>query len=484
MTKLRARLLGDTRTRILATFVLLLAASTLVSTVLLRALLLDSVDNRLQTSLAQEIEEFRTLAREGVDPLTGERFVGARRLFDVYLSRNVPDREEDWYTFARGRPYRTTAGSSPSAFGTVAGLSGLDEPRQGQLEGPDGALAYVAVPVQVAGERRGAYVAVAALGRERREVDQAAQLAAGVSLGVLIGASLLAYVLAGRILAPLREVTNTARTISETDLSKRIEVAGQDEISVLARTFNEMLDRLDAAFETQRAFVSDAGHELRTPITVVRGHLELLGRRLPEGRETIELVTDELDRMNRIVDDLLTLAKAERSDFLAVEDLDLDVLTEEVYAKARALGQRRWELEAAAPGRLTGDRQRLTQALMNLAANAAQSTQPGTRIAIGSALGDGDGEARLWVADEGPGIDPAEHQRIFERFARGAAGRRRSEGAGLGLSIVRAIAEAHGGRVELRSGVGRGARFTIHLPVGPPPAPEPDDDEEVSWSAS
>lgn len=119
---------------------------------------------------------------------------------------------------------------------------------------------------------------------------------------------------------------------------------------------------------------------------------------------------------------------------------------------------------------------------MNLAGNAAQNTEPGTRIAIGSALEDGG--ARLWVADDGPGIAPAEHQRIFERFARGAAGRRRSEGAGLGLSIVRAIAEAHGGRVELRSAVGQGARFTIHLPVGPSPAPEPDDDEEVSWSAS
>ncbi len=134
------------------------------------------------------------------------------------------------------------------------------------------------------------------------------------------------------------------------------------------------------------------------------------------------------------------------------------MLTEEVYAKAQALGPRRWELEAVAPGRLTGDRQRLTQALMSLAANAAQNTQPGTRIAIGSALGDD--EARLWVADEGPGIDLAEHQRIFERFARGAAGRRRSEGAGLGLSIVRAIAEAHGGRVELRSG----RRRTLHHP--------------------
>ena len=113
-------------------------------------------------------------------------------------------------------------------------------------------------------------------------------------------------------------LADTARSISETDLTRRIPVSGRDEIAELARTFNAMLDRLEAAFATQRAFVSDASHELRTPITIVRGHLELLGDDPQERRETIALVTDELDRMSRFVDDLLLLAKAERDDFLRV----------------------------------------------------------------------------------------------------------------------------------------------------------------------
>jgi signal transduction histidine kinase len=219
--------------------------------------------------------------------------------------------------------------------------------------------------------------------------------------------------------------------------------------------FNAMLDRLEQAFALQREFISDAGHELRTPITIIRGHLSLLER----DPETLRIVTDELDRMSRFVEDLLTLAKAERPDFLMRSELDLDLLTEELMAKARKLALRGWELEHTGAGLLTADRQRLTQAVMNLAHNAVQHTQPGDRIAIGSDLDDT--QARIWVADSGPGIALADQPRIFERFARSANG----DGAGLGLAIVRAIAEAHGGRIELDSAPGGGARFTIVLPV-------------------
>ncbi len=227
-----------------------------------------------------------------------------------------------------------------------------------------------------------------------------------------------------------------------------------------------MLDRLEAAFATQKAFVSDAGHELRTPITIVRGHLELLGDDPDERRETIALVTDELDRMARFVEDLLLLARAEQGDFLHPGPIDLDVLTDEVFAKARALADRDWRLSGAGTGRLTGDRQRLTQAVVQLAQNAVQHTGPADRIALGSALDRG--EARLWVADSGPGIAPADRERIFDRFHRAGNGHRRSDGAGLGLAIVRAIAEAHGGRVELDSREGAGSTFTLVIPAEPP----------------
>jgi signal transduction histidine kinase len=292
------------------------------------------------------------------------------------------------------------------------------------------------------------------------------QTAAGVSLAVLLIASALAWVIAGRVLAPLRTLRTTAQAITETDLTRRIDVHGDDEIAELGRTFNAMLDRLEAAFASQRAFVSDAGHELRTPITIVRGHLELLGDDPLEREETIALVTDELDRMGRFVEDLLLLAKAEQGDFLHVAPLDLDVLTDELYNKAKALADRDWRLAGSGTGRLTADRQRLTQAVMQLAQNAAQHTRDGDRIALGSAISNG--VAKLWVADSGPGIPTDEREQIFERFHRGGDGRRRSDGAGLGLSIVRAIAEAHGGHVELDSREGAGSTFTLIVPTEPP----------------
>jgi signal transduction histidine kinase len=224
-----------------------------------------------------------------------------------------------------------------------------------------------------------------------------------------------------------------------------------------------MLDRLEAAFASQRAFVSDASHELRTPITIVRGHLELLGDDPDERRETVALVTDELDRMSRFVDDLLLLAKSDRDDFLRVAEVELGALTDELLEKATALGERRWRLEKRAEARLVADRQRLTQALMGLAANAVQHTGEGDPIWLGSeVLGD---EARLWVRDTGPGVAHDDRERIFERFARASDSRRRSEGAGLGLAIVRAIAEAHGGRVTLASRPGAGATFTLTIPL-------------------
>jgi two-component system OmpR family sensor kinase len=289
------------------------------------------------------------------------------------------------------------------------------------------------------------------------------RLAALVLLSVLIIASVLAWLVAGRVLAPLRLLADTARSIGESDLTRRIPVTGRDEIADLSRTFNAMLDRLEAAFATQRRFVSDASHELRTPITIVRGQLELLGDDPDERRETIALVTDELDRMSRFVDDLLLLAKAERDDFLRVSEVELGALTDELFDKARGLGARDWRLEARGDAVVIADRQRLTQAIMGLAQNAVQHTADGDPIWLGSEVDRR--EARLWVRDDGPGIGPDDQERIFQRFARASASRRRSEGAGLGLAIVRAIAEAHGGRVALSSRPGAGATFTVIIPL-------------------
>jgi len=271
------------------------------------------------------------------------------------------------------------------------------------------------------------------------------------------------WVVAGRLLAPLRLLGATARRISDSDLSDRIPTSGHDDLSELTRTVNAMLDRLETAFDSQRLLLDDAGHELRTPLTILRGHLELLDPDDPaDTAATRGLALDEVDRMHRLVDDLVTLAKAERPDFVRLAPVDVGRLTDDVLDKARTLGDRRWSIDERTPASALLDAQRITQALLQLAANAVKFSADGTTIAFGSALRDG--RIRLWVRDEGHGVSPEDSARIFERFARGQAGRG-VEGSGLGLPIVTAIAEAHGGTIHLDSGPGRGSTFTLDLPA-------------------
>jgi signal transduction histidine kinase len=454
------------RVRVLAAFVVLLLLAEGVGLGLQRQVLISRVGERVDDSLTQEVDEFRRLVVDGNNPLTGRPFGGdVESIFDVFLQRNVPGEGEAVFTFIGDEPYRSTTAvrDNPEVRAELDRLARVQSTERGTIELDDGKVRYLAVPVTVANQRRGAFVVTANLADEQAEVNESMRVAAGIAIGVLVLASGIAWLIAGRVLSPLRELKETAQAITESDLTRRIDARGNDEIAELARTFNGMLDRLGSAFATQRSFVSDASHELRTPITIVRGHLELLGDDPVERRETIALVTDELDRMSRFVDDLLTLARSERPDFVSREQIDLDVLTDELMAKASRLGDRDWKLAGVGNGVIEADRQRLTQAVVNLAQNAVEHTETGDRIELGSELRDG--HARLWVSDSGPGISPGDRERIFERFARAGRSRRRSEGAGLGLAIVRAIAEAHGGRVDLDSEPGRGATFTIVVPA-------------------
>jgi len=460
-------LLSGARVRILAGIVVLLVMSEVVSIVVERQILRARASERVDRDLTREVEELRRLVAEGIDPNTGRPFGGdVQAIFNVALQRNVPSQREAIFTYLGTAPYRSSVGNPDDRrlVTELRALGAVREPRRGEVQTSRTRVRYIAVPVSVGGRRRGAMVVTSDLGAEQAEVDDLIRITGAVTLAVLLLAIGVAWIVAGRVLAPLRSLTDTARSITESDLTRRLEVHGDDEIAELGHLFNAMLDRLEAAFALQREFVSDAGHELRTPITIIRGHLELLGDDPQERRETVELVSDELDRMSRFVEDLLTLAKAERSDFLRLEEVDLDLLTEELMAKASALAPRDWQLERLGAGTLRADRQRLTQAVMSLAHNAVQHTAEGAHIGLGSELEGG--RARLWVRDDGPGIALADQERIFDRFAQAEVGRH--DGTGLGLAIVRAIAEAHGGRVDLRSAPGEGSTFTLDLPTEPP----------------
>ena len=462
------RLLRGARTRILVWVIGLLVFSAAASILVDRALLLDRVGERVDASLTQEAQELRKLVAIGRNPATGRPFgTDVEAIFDTFLSRNVPSEGEEFFTFVDGRPFSSTATDALGAelLGEVPGIASIRRTHRGDLTLEGEEHRFLAVPLVIGGRQRGVFVVTEAIAREREEVTDALRLTAIAMAAVLVLASALAFLAAGRVLAPIRQLTDTARSITESDLTRRIPVEGDDELAELAATFNAMLDRLETAFASQRDFLSDAGHELRTPLTVIRGHLELLGDDPAEREEIVELLFDELDRMGRLVDELLLLARAERSDFLRLEDVDLDVLTDELMAKARGLADRDWKLAAVGTGRLTADRQRLTQAIMNLARNAADHTSEGDRIELGSSIGNG--AAKLWVRDEGPGVAAADRDRIFDRFVRGGGRRPSSEGAGLGLAIVKAVAEAHGGRVTLETREGGGTVFTVVVPTEP-----------------
>jgi signal transduction histidine kinase len=262
-------------------------------------------------------------------------------------------------------------------------------------------------------------------------------------------------------------LASTARSISDTDLTRRIPVSGRDEASLIAEAFNDMLTRLERAFTVQREFLDDTSHELRSPLTVIRGHVEMLEFDLtPEERaESIDLVTDEIERMTQIVHDLALLARAEQPNFLQLGPVDLRELVTTVEHKVTVLAERSWRLQAPEARVVLADRHRLTQALMQLVDNAVKFTQKGMVIGIGAAVEDR--VVKLWVDDTGAGVTRDDAERIFARFARGASTEADHRGSGLGLSIVGAIAHAHGGYVRLVPRPGAGARFEIQIPLTP-----------------
>jgi signal transduction histidine kinase len=298
---------------------------------------------------------------------------------------------------------------------------------------------------------------------------------------VLFFASLVVgWVIAGRVLAPIGRITGVAREIQATDLSRRIRLQGpDDELKQLADTFDAMLARLDAAFAAQQQFLADASHELRNPLAIIRTNADIaLSERDPDPddlRQAMVVVKRASDRMTRLVDDLLALARRE-APTLAHEPFELGravgEASEEFLTPAEARGI---VLDRAiAPGVVVmGDQDALKRAVANLLENAVRLAPADSRIRL--AVGSERGKAWIAVSDEGPGIATEDQPRVFDRFWRAGKARSRADGGtGLGLSIVRQIAQLHGGDVQLQSKLGVGSTFTIWLPVvsvGDEPAP-------------
>jgi two-component system OmpR family sensor kinase len=324
-------------------------------------------------------------------------------------------------------------------------------------------IRYVGVPVVVDGATDdGVYLVAVDVDRELEPTNRALTIFVVVAGGTLFAVALAGWLVAGRLLRPLRRLQQTAARITASDLKERIPVDGNDDISRLTETVNDMLDRLDAALRNQRELLDDVRHELRTPLTVIRGHLELVD---PEDsgdvRRTAELAIDELDRMAGLVDGLAKLAEV-RAAVPELHETDIARLTRDVAALASGIPGHAWSATEIADGSVPLDRALIRQAWLQLADNAAKYAPAGTPIEIGSRIVDG--EVELWVRDYGPGIPPGQERRIFERFVRATDGS--AGGSGLGLSIVAGIARAHDGDARVESPGDGGARFIISIPMG------------------
>ena len=290
-----------------------------------------------------------------------------------------------------------------------------------------------------------------------------------ICLGV---AAVAGWVSTGQALAPLERVTDTALQITRADdLSRRIPYQGSadDEVGKLIRSFNQTLSRLENLFETQRRFIADVGHELRTPLTVIKGNVDLMRRIGCSDDESLVGIDNEVDRLTRLVGDLLLLAQAESGKLpLDSRTVELDTLLLEAMQQMRVLAGERLTLRLGEIDQVLvcGDQDRLKQVILNLVGNAIKYTPEGGEVLVG--LSKTESQAKLVVSDTGPGIPAEDLPHVFERFYRGEKSRTRSKdgkGFGLGLSIAYWIVRNHGGRIEVDSKEGQGTTFCVWLPL-------------------
>ena len=324
----------------------------------------------------------------------------------------------------------------------------------------------VAAPLREQSATVGAIVAAADLTRSQSDFSRVRGLVIGEALVALLAAVAGGYLLLRRLLRRVGRITATAAGIGRGEIDRRLGDQGtDDEVGQLAATFDAMADRIEASMTAQRRLLSDVSHQLRTPLTVARGHLEVLERTgaddPQEVHETVALVVDEIDHMRALVERLLMLGRAMEPDFIESVPVDLRSFCADLVEAARVLAPRDWGMSSVPDMVVRIDEAKVRGALLNLIDNAVRATSDGDLIAV-TVEHSADGGVVLSVDDSGPGIPPERRAAVLQRFARpGAAD---SEGSGLGLAIAATVAEAHGGSLRLDESAYGGCRVSMSLP--------------------
>ncbi|NLE98521.1 MAG: HAMP domain-containing histidine kinase [Propionibacterium sp.] len=469
--KKRKRRSTSIRQRIATAMVALVVVSLTVTGAIVLYLEGRSDRERVDAYLLRTRDEFAVLAQEGVDTETGMPFEGPSQLLRTFISRTMIDQNEGELGIVDGRIRWISSDDvvvrpeqDEELMAHILPLSLDEETRLGTYETSTRTYRYHLTPV-VFPVQSGALLHVYDLDALDAELRDLLFVFGYVALATSLISALVAFLMVGRLLRPIEDLREAAESISETDLTSRVPLRGNDDLTRLSKTVNRMLDRVETSMDTQRQLLDDVGHELRTPITIVRGHLELIDPTDPQDvSSTRDLAIDELDRMGVLVGDLLMLAKANQSDFVQPQWFSLGTLTDQVLEKARALGDRSWRLRHIESIDAWLDPDRITQAWLQLAANAVKYSRDGSAITLASKVVRG--SVHLSVEDQGIGIAEEDLESIRTRFGRGS-NTGRAVGAGLGLSIVETIVSAHHGRLEIESEVGVGSTFTIIIPLSP-----------------
>lgn len=477
-TRLRGRPRFSVRTRIVAVITLVAALGLTVvgATVYLveRAVSLEAIEDRLQDNL----DSARFIVAQGDDP-TGS-WPSADEALRAVVQRMSPDDNTGAIGIIDGRAVLRSGIELDLDLTSVPGfVTHVAE----QVDGPDAIIGtyaedgvawrYLAAPIAVSGGPQAEEVIFALaydVRAELAEIDGTARayiVAAGIALLVIAA---VATIVSTRLLRPLRRMRETAERVSAQALTERLPVQGRDDVSELASTMNDMLDRLDRALDSQRQLLSDVGHELKTPITIVRGNLEVMDAGDPDDvRATRDLAIDELERMTLLVQDLAAAAALHGPSPITTAEVDAGELVEQIVRKAQGIDGATVSPGAVAEVVTRLDSARITQAVLQLAQNAV--THGGGVIDIGSRVrGD---LLEFWVRDHGPGVSDDDKATVFERFHRGDES---TAGSGLGLNIVQLIARAHGGSARVEDAAGGGAVFVIAVPLSSRPQ---SDDVEV-----
>ena len=430
----------------------------------------EQVRERVDLEILQQLNELELLATTGINPNTGEPFQNSDALLETFLSRRISSENETMFSTIDSMVTFRSPGNSTLRVDKDATF--LDVVNQVELPTLDtyvsdlGELRYGVYPILGLDSKMGRLIVVTNLDKE---LDSTNTLFRNLSLGLFVLFALtggILSVIVKRLLSPIAELTSQAQKVNKDNFIRQLKFETarvDDEITQLGQEFNNMLSRLESSFTDQQRFIDDAGHELRTPLTILKGHIELMQR---EGysEQSVAIIEDEVNRMTRLVQDLQSLTKATQPNFVQFSSFSADVFIKELQEKAQSVYSNPIEIAEYVELQIRGDKQRLTQALLQLIENAVKYSPERSKITLGMKVQND--EAIFVVKDLGSGISDDAKSQVFSRFFQidNTHSPQDSGGVGLGLSIVKAIVDAHRGTIRILDNHPEGTIFEMRIP--------------------